>query len=57
MPLTLTVAANVNRSGSVLIPAGSQLVNCNPPMEAPNLLLENWLYTRVDGSRLMPLPE
>jgi len=55
MPLTLTVAANiVNRSGSVLILEVKLLVNCNPPMEAPNLLLENWLYTRVDGSRLMP---
>jgi len=42
MPLTLTVAANiVNRSGSVLIQLEVKLlVNCNPPMEAPNLLLE-----------------
>jgi len=45
----------VNRSGSVGFQLEVKLlVNCNPPMEAPNLLLENWLYTRVDGSRLMP---
>jgi len=43
MPLTLTVAANiVNRSGSVQFQLEVKLlVNCNPPMEAPNLLLEN----------------
>jgi len=50
MPLTLTVAAIVNRSGSVLIPAGSQVIGQLQPANGGSQFVANWLYTRVDAT-------